>query len=76
MEQKIQEIETKFQVALETAEKLLREIGEMRSVNFSDIDPENKEQTEEAMKIAKDLDQRTSYLLRGLLIPYGGVLFL
>jgi hypothetical protein len=26
--------------------------------------------------LAQELDERTRYLLKGLLIPYGGVLFL
>ena len=73
MEEKKQMVEAKFKEAMETAQKLLKEIGEMRALDLSQISP--KEQ-EEAIKLAREVDERTAYLLRGLLIPFGGVLFL
>lgn len=73
MEEKKQIVEAKFKEAMETAQKLLKEIGEMRALDLSQISP--KEQ-EEAIKLAREVDERTAYLLRGLLIPFGGVLFL
>ena len=48
----------------------------MRNVDFSDVNPDNAEETAEVVKLAQELDERTKYILKGLLIPYGGVLFL
>ena len=73
MEEKKQIVEAKFKEAMETAQKLLKEIGEMRMIDLSQISPEEQG---EAVKLAKELDERTAYILRGLLIPFGGVLFL
>ena len=73
MEEKKQIVEAKFKEAMETAQKLLKEIGEMRMVDLSQISPEEQG---EAVKLAKEIDERTAYILRGLLIPFGGVLFL
>lgn len=73
MEEKKQIVEAKFKEAMETAQKLLKEIGEMRMLDLSQISPEEQG---EAVKLAKELDERTAYILRGLLIPFGGVLFL
>ena len=73
MEEKKQIVEAKFKEAMETAQKLLKEIGEMRMLDLSQISPEEQE---EAVKLAKEVDERTAYILRGLLIPFGGVLFL
>lgn len=73
MEEKKQTVEAKFKEAMETAQKLLKEIGEMRMVDLSQISPEEQG---EAVKLAKEIDERTAYILRGLLIPFGGVLFL
>lgn len=77
MEDKRKEIEEKFQQALTTAKQLLAEIAEMRAVELPQINPADEPNTAEAVvKLARELDERTSYLLKGLLIPYGGVLFL
>ena len=73
MEEKKQIVEAKFKEAMETAQKLLKEIGEMRMVDLSQISPEEQG---EAVKLVKEVDERTAYILRGLLIPFGGVLFL
>lgn len=73
MEEKKQTVEAKFKEAMETAQKLLKEIGEMRMIDLSQISPEEQG---EAVKLAKEVDERTAYILRGLLIPFGGVLFL
>ena len=73
MEEKKQIVEAKFKEAMETAQKLLKEIGEMRMLDLSQISPEEQG---EAVKLAKEVDERTAYILRGLLIPFGGVLFL
>ena len=73
MEEKKQIVEAKFKEAMETAQKLLKEIGEMRMLDLSQI---SSEEQGEAVKLAKELDERTAYILRGLLIPFGGVLFL
>ena len=73
MEEKKQIVEAKFKEAMETAQKLLKEIGEMRMLDLSQINPEEQG---EAVKLAREVDERTAYLLRGLLIPFGGVLFL
>lgn len=76
MEEKRKEVEAKFKVAVKTAQQLLKEIGEMRTVDFSDTNPDDTEETAEVMRLAQELDERTKYILKGLLIPYGGVLFL
>ena len=77
MEEQRKEIEEKFQKTLITAQQLLREIGEMRNINFPQINPEEDPETaKEIVKLAQSLDERTAYILKGLLIPYGGTLFL
>lgn len=77
MEAKRKEVEEKFKVAVATAQQLLKEIGEMRAVDIPQINPETEVETaNEIVKLARELDERTAYLLKGLLIPYGGVLFL
>ena len=76
MEEKRKEVEAKFQTAVKTAQQLLKEISEMRNVDFSDVNPDNAEETAEVVKLAQELDERTKYLLKGLPSPYGGVLFL
>lgn len=77
MEDKKKEIEEKFKVAVNTAQKLLKEINEMRSVNMPQVNPETDAETaNEVVRLARELDERTAYILKGLLIPYGGTLFL
>ena len=77
MEDKRKEVEEKFKVAVATAQQLLKEIGEMRAIDIPQINPETEvEAANEIVKLARELDERTAYLLRGLLIPYGGTLFL
>ena len=77
MEDKKKEIEEKFKVAVTTAQKLLKEINEMRSVNMPQVNPETDAETaNEVVRLARELDERTAYILKGLLIPYGGTLFL
>lgn len=77
MEAKRKEIEEKFKTAVATAQQLLKEIGEMRAIDIPQINPETEAETaNEIVKLARELDERTAYLLKGLLIPYGGVLFL
>lgn len=77
METKRKEVEEKFKVAVATAQQLLKEIGEMRAIDIPQINPETEVETaNEIVKLARELDERTAYILKGLLIPYGGVLFL
>lgn len=76
MEDKRKELEEKFQNALKTAQKLAKEIGEMRAIELPPANPEDKEQFNEIFRMTQDIEGRTNYLLRGLLVPFGGSLFL
>lgn len=77
MENTKKQIEEKFEIAVNTARQLLKEIGDMRNIEMSKVNPtEEPEKAEEIVKLARELDERTNYILKGLLIPYGGVLFL
>lgn len=77
MEEQRKEIEEKFKIAVATAQQLLKDIGEMRNIGFPQINPEEDPETaKEIVKLAQNIDERTAYILKGLLIPYGGTLFL
>ena len=77
MEEQRKEIEEKFKIAVATAQQLLKEIGEMRNIGFPQINPEEDPETaKEIVKMAQNIDERTAYIIKGLLIPYGGTLFL
>lgn len=69
------EIEDKFQEAAEKAQEFNKALHEFRSIKC-DFDSENQDELQQAMKLGHDLDSRTSYLLRMLLIQHGNVLFL
>ena len=77
MEEQRKEIEEKFKTAVATAQQLLKDIGEMRNIRFPQINPDEEPETaKEMVKMAQNIDERTAYILKGLLIPYGGTLFL
>lgn len=77
MEEQRKEIEEKFKTAVITAQQLLKDIGEMRNINFPQVNPDEEPETaKEIVKMAQNIDERTAYILKGLLIPYGGALFL
>lgn len=69
------QIEEKFQTAAEAATALNKALHEFRSIKC-DFDPENAEELQQAMKLGRDMDSRTAYLLRVILIQHGNVLFL
>jgi hypothetical protein len=48
----------------------------MRSVEFPNLEECNNEERNELIKIGRDLDMRTAFLLRSLLVQHGNVLWL
>lgn len=69
------QLDSDFKDASEKIGELIRAIDKMRSqeVDLSELDTE---QRNAALALGRDIDARTSYLLRSLLVRYGNVLFL
>jgi hypothetical protein len=69
------EIEDNFKEASDATGALIRAMEKMRAleVDFSELDTE---QRNVALGLGKDIDMRTAYLLRSLLVRYGNVLYI
>lgn len=50
-------------------------LNKLRQYDF-EFDPKDEEQLKQASQFAKEIDMRTSFLLRGVLVQHGNVLFL
>ena len=75
-EDKKQEIEAAFQRAAESARAFNEDLMALRSVEFPKIEELTTEERNELGKIGRDLDMRTAFLLRSLLVQHGNVLWL
>lgn len=70
------QIEEIYSKIANTAKQLDDEISELRSIDFSGVDTANTDDVKIAMELGRDIDMRTKYVLRLLLVHHGNVLFL
>ena len=75
-DEKKQEIEAAFQKAAESAKIFNEDLMAMRSIEFPAIDGLTNDERNELIKIGRDLDMRSTFLLRSLLVQHGNVLWI
>ena len=76
MDEKKKEIEELFLKVVEDARVFNDSLMALRSVQLPDIEGLAGEERTELIKIGRDLDMRTAFILRSLLTQHGNVLFL
>jgi hypothetical protein len=76
IDEKKKEIEALFMKAIEDARTFNESLMALRSVSLPDIEDLSNEDRTEIIKIGRDLDMRTAFILRSLLTQHGNVLFL
>lgn len=74
--EKKQEIEAAFQKAAESARIFNEDLMAMRSVEFPAIEGLTNDERNELIKMGRDLDMRSAFLLRSLLVQHGNVLWI
>ena len=75
-DEKKQEIEAAFQKAAESAKIFNEDLMAMRSIEFPPVDGLTNDERNELIKIGRDLDMRSAFLLRSLLVQHGNVLWI
>lgn len=76
IEEKKQEIEEKWKPCAEACDALRKALNEFRSISLDGYDKDNAEELQAYMALGRDIDNRTIYILRALLVQHGNVLFL
>lgn len=77
IETKKQEIEAAFQKAAESARAFNEDLMAMRSIELPSLEElGSQEERNEIMKVGRDLDMRSAFLLRSLLVQHGNVLWI
>lgn len=77
IETKKQEIEAAFQKAAESARAFNEDLMAMRSIELPGLEElGSQEERNEIMKVGRDLDMRSAFLLRSLLVQHGNVLWI
>ena len=76
IDEKKKEIEELFKKTIEDARIFNESLMALRSVQLPDIEDLSNEDRTEIIKIGRDLDMRTAFILRSLLTQHGNVLFL
>lgn len=76
IETKKQEIEDAFKKAAESARAFNEDLMAMRSIEFPNFDELDNEERNELKKMGRDLDMRTAFLLRSILVQHGNVLWI
>lgn len=74
--EKKQEIEAAFQKAAESARIFNEDLMAMRNIEFPSIEGLSNDERNELIKMGRDLDMRSAFLLRSLLVQHGNVLWL
>lgn len=74
IEAKKQEIETFYKEACEKAVELNQALIKMRDVELPTFN--NNDEMKAVMELANEVNGRTAYLLRSLLVQHGNVLFI
>lgn len=69
------QIEAAFKKAGEAGNEFAKALMELRNINF-EVDEDSEEDLKNAFTLGRDIDMRTAYLLRNLLVQHGNVLFL
>ena len=75
-EAKKAEIEEKWKPCAEACNQLNKALNELRSITMDDYDKNNTEEMQQCMALGRDIDNRTIYILRSILVQHGNVLFL
>lgn len=75
-EAKKNEIEEKWKPCAEACNDLSKALNEFRSISLDDCDKNNADEVQQCMALGRDIDNRTIYILRSLLVQHGNVLFL
>ena len=76
IDEKKKEIEELFKKAIEDARTFNESLMALRSVPLPDIEGLSNEDRTEIIKIGRDLDMKTAFILRSLLVQHGNVMFL
>lgn len=76
IEAKKAEIEEKWKPCAEACNALLKALGDFRSISLDECDRKNTDEMQMCMNLGRDIDTRTQYILRSLLVQHGNVLFL
>lgn len=76
LDDKKREIEEAFQRVAESARAFNNELMAMRSIELPTLDGVSEEDRNELMKMGRDLDMRTAFILRSLLVQHGNVLWM
>lgn len=75
-DEKKQEIDVAFQKAADSARAFNADLMAMRSIELPSIEGLTNEERNELIKMGRDLDMRTAFLIRSLLVQHGNVLWL
>ena len=70
------EIEEAFKKTIESARIFNENLMAMRSIELPNIEDLDNDNRAELMKIGRDLDMRTAFILRSLLAQHGNVLWM
>ena len=70
------EIDEAFKKVAESARAFNADLMAMRSIEFPAIDGLTNDERNELIKIGRDLDMRSAFLLRSLLVQHGNVLWI
>lgn len=76
LDDKKREIEEAFQKVADSARAFNNELMAMRSIELPTLDGVSEEDRNELMKMGRDLDMRTAFILRSLLVQHGNVLWM
>ena len=76
LEQKKKDIDEAFKKAVESARVFNEDLMLMRSIELPGIEDLNNDDRNEIIKIGRDLDMRTAFILRSLLAQHGNVLWM
>ena len=76
IEAKKQEIEEKWKPCAEACNDLMKALDNFRTISLDECDKNNEDELKMCMTLGRDIDNRTIYILRSLLVKHGNVLFL
>lgn len=68
-------IEERHKEAMEAGMAFSKALYNLRNIEFPVAD-DNQEEIKLAMELGRDIDRRTAFLIRALLLQHGNVLFL
>lgn len=75
-EEKKLEIEEAFKQAATSARTFNADLMAMRNIELPEIEGLSDEERRELINIGRDLDMRTAFILRSLLVQHGNVLWM